>query len=92
MSEIALPKVHEFPKFLPDSNGGPLRQVLDAGSNFLRAILPRTTPAGVDPAYQSIMDKQMELQRQMLLVSMHTNLEKTKHDIQMAPVRNIRVN
>jgi hypothetical protein len=79
-------------RFLPNSVGGTLRQVVGVGGDVVRALLPKSaTSASIDPAYQVILEQQMELQRQMLLVSMHSNLEKTRHDIQMAPVRNIRV-
>lgn len=80
-----------LPNFVPTPNGSSLRQVLNAGGEFVKALLPKSSVPSVDPSYQAIIEKQMELQRQMLLVSMHSNLEKTKHDIQMAPVRNIRV-
>ena len=79
-------------RFLPNNVGGTLRQVVGVGGDIIRTLLPKSaTSASIDPAYQAIIEQQMELQRQMLLVSMHSNLEKTKHDIQMAPVRNIRV-
>jgi hypothetical protein len=83
---------HRLSRLLPNSVGGTLRQVVGVGGDILRTLLPKSvSSASVDPAYQAILEQQMELQRQMLLVSMHSNLEKTRHDIQMAPVRNIRV-
>ncbi len=63
--------------------------------NFVRGGLNTATDVAtsgiVNPEYQQLIERQMELQQQMMLVSMHSNLEKSKHDTRMAPVRNIRV-
>ncbi len=45
----------------------------------------------LDPSYQDLLEKQIEVQKQMLVLSMLSNVEKSKHETQMAPVRNIRV-
>lgn len=47
--------------------------------------------AGIGGDYQGLIAMQLEAQRQMMLVSMVSNVEKSKHETQMAPVRNIRV-
>jgi len=41
--------------------------------------------------YQDLLQQQLETQRQMFLMSLYSNLEKSKHETQMAAVRNIRV-
>ena len=45
---------------------------------------------GVDLGYAELLNKQMEMQQQMQLVSLYSNVEKSKHETQMAAVRNIR--
>ena len=47
--------------------------------------------SAVNPEYQLLLQQQIELQRQMQLVSLYSNLEKSKHDTAMAPIRNIKV-
>ena len=47
--------------------------------------------AGVNGDYASLIQQQIEVQKQMMLTSMISNVEKSKHETQMAPVRNIRV-
>lgn len=64
-------------------------------STFLRGIENAASSAagfaGISPEYASLLDKQIEVQLQMQLVSMYSNIEKSKHETQMAAVRNIRV-
>lgn len=45
----------------------------------------------IDPEYQQFLEKQMEFQEQMMMVSMVSNSERTKHETRMAAVRNLRV-
>ena len=45
---------------------------------------------GVDTQYSDLLNKQLEMQQQMQLVSMFSNIEKSRHETQMAAVRNIR--
>lgn len=50
-----------------------------------------STFSGVDPGYVALINKQIETQQQMQLVSMESNIEKSKHETQMAAIRNVRV-
>lgn len=68
------------------------------GNTFKRAVDvagaalgQATTIAGIDPDYQQLLEKQMQLQRDMMHVSMVSNIEKTRHETKMAGVRNMRV-
>jgi hypothetical protein len=45
---------------------------------------------GVQGEYAELLNKQIEMQQQMQLVSMFSNIEKSRHETQMAAVRNIR--
>ena len=40
--------------------------------------------------YAELISKQLEVQQQMMLVSFVSNIEKSKHETEMAAVRNIR--
>lgn len=45
---------------------------------------------GMDPSYQSLLEKQIQMQEQLQMVTMESNIEKTKHESKMAAVRNFR--
>lgn len=47
--------------------------------------------SGVDGDYAAILQQQMEMQRQMMTVSMISNVERTRHETNMVGVRNMRV-
>lgn len=49
------------------------------------------TFAGIDPGYVALLNRQIETQQQMQLVSMESNIEKSRHETQMAAIRNVRV-
>ncbi|MDC0357835.1 hypothetical protein OAO01_03395 [Oligoflexia bacterium] len=44
----------------------------------------------IDPGYRELIEQQMEVQKQMQLVSLYSNIEKSKHETNMAAVRNVR--
>jgi hypothetical protein len=41
--------------------------------------------------FGALLTMQIEVQRQMAVVSMLSNVEKSKHETEMAPIRNLRV-
>ena len=45
----------------------------------------------LDPLYQNLIQMQLDAQKQMLLMSTVSNIEKTRHETQMVAARNIRV-
>lgn len=45
---------------------------------------------GIDPQYMDLINKQIEMQEQMQLVSMTSNIEKSQHESKMAAIRNVR--
>lgn len=45
----------------------------------------------MDPGYRELLQMQIEAQKQLMVVSMASNIEKSKHETEMAAVRNIRV-
>ena len=50
-----------------------------------------TGEGGLSSEYQTLLQEQLEVQRQMFLMSLYSNLEKSRHETQMAAVRNVRV-
>lgn len=46
---------------------------------------------GIDPKYAELIQLQVRVQEQMQQVSLVSNIEKSKHETQMAAVRNVRV-
>jgi hypothetical protein len=47
--------------------------------------------SGVGGDYSAILQQQMEMQRQMMTVSMVSNTERTRHETNMVGIRNMRV-
>lgn len=64
---------------------GKVMQVASAAVSSAGAI------SGVDGDYAAILQQQMEMQRQMMTVSMISNVERTRHETNMVGVRNMRV-
>lgn len=50
-----------------------------------------STMGGIDPMYIDLINRQIEVQQQMQLVSFESNIEKSRHETQMAAIRNLRV-
>lgn len=73
----------------PKSSVSGFGKVLRTAGDALKSV--SSTMVGIDPEYRSLIEKQIEVQTQMQLVSMESNIEKSKHETQMAPIRNIRV-
>ena len=78
-------------RFIPEpkGSGSAFRDVVDVVAGVGKGA---AAAAGLDTSLQGLLTQQMELQQQMMTVSMHSNVEKTRHDTRMAPVRNLRVN
>ena len=47
-------------------------------------------PGAIQPQYLSLLNKQIEMQEQMQLVSLSSNIEKSRHESKMAAIRNVR--
>lgn len=55
--------------------------LLDTGTDML----------GINSEYASLLQMQIDAQKDLQVVSMLSNVEKSKHETQMAAIRNIRV-
>lgn len=83
-------------------NGGRLSRILPEprsriGSTFGavlqgvgKAVSGASSAVSIDPEYRDLIETQMEFQRQMQLVSLHSNIEKSRHEAKMAAIRNVR--
>lgn len=67
----------------------PIAQGVDFASSLARAA-SNTTTLDVSPAYQELIDKQIETQMELQQVSFVSNIERSQHETRMAAVRNIR--
>lgn len=85
-----------FRRFGPE----PVNRLADGFSSILTGIKTIASAsyagcggaaAGIDPFYADLLERQLEAQVQMQLVSMESNVEKSRHETQMAAIRNIRV-
>lgn len=65
------------------------KTVLSGAAQAFQTV--ETGLSGVDPLYIDLINRQIEVQQQLQLVSFESNIEKSKHETQMAAVRNIRV-
>lgn len=62
------------------------------GVNFLQSLAKAGLGVGdFGNSSQGILDQQIKLQEEMLQITLMTNLERTRHEIKMAPARNIRL-
>ena len=67
------------------------KSIMDAGVGALSAASGAVTGGDINPIFAELLQKQMENQIQMQMVSMESNNEKAKHETYMAPVRNLKV-
>ncbi len=72
-------------QYLPE----PVAQGVDFAASLARAVSDTTT-IDVSPAYQDLIDKQIETQMELQQVSFISNIERSEHETRMAAVRNIR--
>lgn len=80
-------------RFIPEpktSASVSFRTVLSGAAALIKGGVGAAT--GVEPLYQSLLDKQIEMQLQMQLVTLESNIEKSRHETQMAAIRNVRTN
>ena len=71
---------------------GVFKTVLNAVGSVASSLIGQGAGMqGIDLGYQEILATQIETQNQMQLVSLYSNIEKSKHETQMAAVRNVRV-
>ena len=56
------------------------------------AVGGASSAIGIDPQYMDLINKQIEVQEQMQMVSMTSNIEKSQHESKMAAIRNTRAN
>lgn len=73
----------------PRNSAGPtFRGVMNTVGNVMRSA--SSGFSGIDGDYVEIINQQIEAQQQLQLVSLHSNIEKSKHETRMAAVRNVR--
>ena len=70
-----------------------LPEPLSRGVDFLTSLARsgRLDTSAIPGDTQELINRQIELQQEMLQVTLFTNLERTRHETQMAPARNIRL-
>jgi hypothetical protein len=79
-----------YQRFVPEprsSAGANFKAVIDTVGSVASSI---SSFPGLDPAYQSLISKQIEVQKQMQMVTLQSNIEKSKHETQMSAIRNMR--
>lgn len=72
-------------RYLPE----PVARGVDFAASLARANSLETEAIGGDT--QELINRQIELQQEMLQVTLYSNLERTRHETRMAPARNIRL-
>lgn len=71
----------------PEPKSDFLKSMYEFGSKVAEGALAVT----IDPEYAALLQKQLEVQQQLQMVSMESNLLRSRHETDMAPIRNIRV-
>lgn len=85
-----LPISPGYSKYLPEPRSSGFSRTLQSIGGSLGG-LAGSLAGGMDPTYAALISEQIKVQQQMQLVSFQSNIEKSKHETQMAAVRNIRV-
>lgn len=77
--------VNGLKQYLPE----PVARGVDFASSLARAKDDLTL--NLSPEYQALIEKQMEVQTEVQQATFASNIERSKHETRMAPVRNLRV-
>jgi hypothetical protein len=85
--DSALLRVAPEPK---NSLGSWMSSIASTGLSVARSVVPGIDGlAGGD--LTSLLNMQIQIQQQMQVVSMVSNVERSRHETEMAPIRNMRV-
>lgn len=73
----------------------PKSRLRNVFNSVLRGVTQSVAEVGgntisIDPQYAALIERQIDVQEQMQAVSMTSNIEKSKHESQMAAIRNVR--
>lgn len=74
----------------PDGFGAKLGQIV-GGVGSAAAAVAGGALGGLDPTNQLLIAEQMRAQKEMMMVSLISNISKSEHETEMAAVRNVRV-
>ncbi len=97
---VSLDFVNSASNYLPEpavTGMGFLQDVASGIGNIAAKAVGTVASQGVGEAfdisgdYMSLIAQQNELQRELQLVSMISNIDRSKHETMMAPIRNLRV-
>ncbi len=72
------------------SFGALMRGVATTGLNIARAVIPGGDAIGSQDL-TGLLTMQIQIQQEMQTVSMISNVERSRHETEMAPIRNMRV-
>ncbi len=67
------------------------QSLLQAGANAAGGLLGGAGSVLDVGTLTSLLQQQIQVQREMQVISMHSNIAKSQHEAEMAPVRNMRV-
>jgi hypothetical protein len=81
--------VRDFTRLLPEPRNGVARGFHRTLKGVAGALSGETVHT-LSPEYEELLQTQMEFQRQMQVVSLRSNSEKSKHEARMAAIRNVR--
>jgi len=86
-------------KYLPEpatTGVGTFRDAMDlvgqVGGSLARTALGASVPGFPSADFAELIAVQLEVQRELQTTTMVANVEKTRHESKMAPIRNIRAN
>jgi hypothetical protein len=70
--------------------GASFRSILSGVANMMGDGVGAALSGTLDPTYSNLIGQQIAMQQQMQLVSLHSNIEKSRHESKMAAIRNVR--
>jgi hypothetical protein len=75
----------------PRNSSGGWARAAQAVSDVGSSLLSGTSVFGNAADITGLLNKQVEIQMIMQVVSMESNISRSKHETEMAPIRNMRI-
>lgn len=89
------PSGSDLTRALPEPRGsGGVPNLWPVATQALSAVgslVGAGTGLSGSPSIANLLNQQIEIQMVMQVVSMRSNIERSRHEIEMAPIRNMRV-
>ena len=83
--------MNSFKRMTPAPKSNAVKSFFNTLGNAATSALAGATGGSSLGEYSELINMQIQMQQEMMTVTMVSNIEKSQHETRMAPVRNIRV-